>query len=285
MTTIRKRIIDFIISHKFLFTSVVIGRYFFNSKKVKKIRQQNIMMLHAGRTGSSVVGNLLNQHTDIKWDGEIYIDYPKYLKSFTSDPIKFLRYKTYQKPTKIYGFEIKALEYQHLEMFIGKELSVYLEEIRKLGYEKFIFLKRKNLLHRYISIIQMLNSGVLHVNKEQTRPKKIKIKVDNIWDNGQKMNLVEYLSIFEKRYELVLDKLKKYDILILTYEDDIKKDPLIAYKKVCNFLDIETQNPKIKLKRTNPFTIKEIVENYDELEQSLENTEFKWMLETEQIKE
>jgi hypothetical protein len=279
MPDFRRILVDFIISKKILFTYSILFRYFFNSKNVKKIRQQNIMMLHAGRTGSSVLADLLNQHEQIKWDGEIYFHYPKYLKFFTTNPIKFLNYRTFQKSSKFYGFEIKALEYQHLDMFIRLDLPEYLTEIEKLGFNKYIFLIRNNLLQRYISILQMLESGLLHSRTKQAKPRKIKINVNKVWDQGEKLNLVEYLRVFDKRYKWVEEILKGKNVLILSYEDDIKNDPLIGYKKVCNFLQVEVLNPEVKLKRTNPFSLKETIENYSDVEKALINTEFEWMLE------
>ena len=66
--------------------------------------------------------------------------------------------------------------------------------------------------------------------------------------------------------------------MFLSYEDDILPDPKIAYEKVCGFLDLEVRNPKVNLRRTNPFDIHEIVENYAELEKTLKNTKYEWML-------
>lgn len=36
------------------------------------IRERNVVMFHCGRCGSSVVGGLLNQHTKVRWAGEIF---------------------------------------------------------------------------------------------------------------------------------------------------------------------------------------------------------------------
>jgi len=280
MNNIRKALTNSIISNKVLFTYFLLLRYYLNNTNSKKKRHKNIVMLHAGRTGSSVIADMLSQHTNIKWNGEIYLDYPKYLTFFTSDPIQFLIYKMYQKHSKIYGFELKALKNQHLEMFIKLSLEEYLEEITNLGYSYFIFLKRKNLLRRYISIIQMLETNVYHTTKNPVKPRIITINTKNIWINNQKTDLINYFKILEKEYDDVQKIIKKYNFLYLSYEEDVLANPSIAYKKICKYINVEIQNPKVNLKRTNPFSIKEVVANYEEIEMELRNTDYYWMLES-----
>jgi hypothetical protein len=245
----------------------------------KRNRLKNVIMLHAGRTGSSVLADMLSQHSEIKWDGEIFLDYPKYLDFFTSDPIQFIVYKMFQKSSNIYGFEVKALKNQHLEMFIKLNLDEFLVKAFEQGYSYFILLKRKNLLRRYISIIQMLETKVYHTTTTQLKPKLITIDPDNIWVNRKKTNLINYFKIIEQEYNDVSQLLRKYNVLSLSYEEDILSNPMIAYNKICDFMCIEKQHPKIVLKRTNPFSIREVVANYSDIEKALKGTEYYWMLE------
>ncbi len=283
MIRLREKITELIISNKTLFTYFLLLRYRLIGSKAKKRREQNVVMLHSGRTGSTVLSDLISQHNNVHWDGEIYINYPKYLNFFTSDPLKFLIHRSYQHSNKIYGFELKCLKNQHLEMFIGLKIEEYIEELEKLGYKKFIFLKRKNLLRRYISIKQMLNGGALHTTTNIKGPKKLNIEVNDVWINKKKMSLVEYFKVLEEYFEEVDKVLADRDVLVLYYEDDIQENPLQGYQKICDFLKIGNENPKVKLKRTNPFTIKETIDNYEELEQMLNDTKYKWMLETDNI--
>jgi hypothetical protein len=69
------------------------------------------------------------------------------------------------------------------------------------------------------------------------------------------------------------------DVLQLTYEDDILKDPRIAYRRVCGYLGLEPCPAFVRHARSNPFRLDEIIENYDEVKQALSGTEFEWMLE------
>ena len=90
--------------------------------------------------------------------------------------------------------------------------------------------------------------------------------------------LIVCLEEIDQTYRELESLLKNKSVLSLSYEDDIQEEPKQAYKKVCNFIGIEPQDPKIVNAKTNPFPIREIVENYEELETMLKGTKFEWML-------
>jgi hypothetical protein len=65
----------------------------------------------------------------------------------------------------------------------------------------------------------------------------------------------------------------------LTYEDDVLEDPTRAYSKICEFLGVPPgPAPQIRHARTTPFGLREVVENYLEVEQHLSGTPFARML-------
>ena len=65
---------------------------------------------------------------------------------------------------------------------------------------------------------------------------------------------------------------------MLIYENDIEKEPNVAYRKICNFLKITNGNPNIAYKKTNPFLLADLIENFDEVGASLKNTKYAEML-------
>ena len=65
-------------SNRFLYSSLLYFRHLLLKNKCKKKRKGNIFMLHIGRVGSTVLADLLNQHSQIHWDGEFYPKQHKY---------------------------------------------------------------------------------------------------------------------------------------------------------------------------------------------------------------
>ncbi|MCX6973238.1 MAG: hypothetical protein NTZ94_02865, partial [Verrucomicrobia bacterium] len=62
-------------------------------------------------------------------------------------------------------------------------------------------------------------------------------------------------------------------------ENDIENDPLKAYSKICEFIGVKATKPTISLSKTTPFSIRDLIENFDEVASCLANTPYEWMLE------
>ena len=80
-------------------------------------------------------------------------------------------------------------------------------------------------------------------------------------------------------YDRLEMQLKDKETLFLTYENDLQDNPLAGYYKVCDFLGFECEEPTVIMQRTNPFALSETIENYDEVCESLQPTQYAWMLE------
>ena len=83
----------------------------------------------------------------------------------------------------------------------------------------------------------------------------------------------------DEQYQKLHTALEGEDVLNLTYENDIMQDPVRAYKKVCNWLELEEKPVKINLARTNNRGLNEVVENWGEVVSTLEGTDYAWMVE------
>ena len=84
-----------------------------------------VFMWHQGRCGSSVLANLLNQHPDIDWRGEIFEFYAvhKMKPLSVENEIKYIRTSVGKNRP---GIEIKGLPCQHLNQ-IGISLQQFAE--------------------------------------------------------------------------------------------------------------------------------------------------------------
>lgn len=132
---------------------------------------RGVALFHIGRSGSTMLGDLLDQHSAIAWDGEIYEHAfqrverktgPLFLSSDTSllelcmqpwsellppDALEYLQERIALTQKSVYGFEVKFF---HLRFF-GMSLVDYVEGLKNLGFDAFVILKRRNLLRAIVS--------------------------------------------------------------------------------------------------------------------------------------
>ncbi len=231
-------------------------------------RHARIVMFHNGRSGSGVLGRILNDHPRILWDGELLRDtkIAKYLRRGNFDPWEYIRHTEYKAGRYCYGFEMK---YRHMcQLNIAKK--EFLENVSNLGYAHFILLERRNLLRRIISQRILLKAGFAHLRNGQ-KPELYSVHLDT-------KDLLKTLELAEREVIEMQKLLQGKSFVHLIYEQDILSDPLIAYEKVCVFLGLSVHPLKPRLRRTNPFMLHEMLSNYQEVAKTLRNTPYAWML-------
>lgn len=265
-------------SDRFLYSQLLLIKYALVNKIAKSKRKGNILMLHNGRVGSTVLADLLNQHSKIHWDGELYIEQDKYTDRIFQDPLRFLEIKMNQFATEYYGFELKAMKNQHPKRFLKMDLEKYITEITNLNVTYFIILKRKNYLKQYISLTNARRKNIKHTNKIPDKTEKIVLEIQNCNLGSNIGTMVENFNKLDEHYLTLEKTLAGFNVLNLIYEEDILADPIIAYHKICGFLKIESEKPIVNLRRTNPFGLDKMIENYDEVAGVLKNTKYEWML-------
>lgn len=238
-------------------------------------RQGHVTMFHAMRSGSGVLTDLLKQHPKIFWDGEIN---PAYIQKWhkkkvvngtrnLSEAVRRVQRRMIFAPQKrFYGFEVTLNDF-----LLGHiSLSDYVEHIHNLGINYFIILIRKNFLRKIVSMVIAMKRGQTHIlSREKVRLTRISLDTQNLTEKLQ--NHHDYFSMLDN---LIKDK----KVLRLTYEDDISKNPVLGYRRVCNFLGIECFEFPIRYKKTNPYNLSEIIYNFKEVEHTLRGTPFEWML-------
>lgn len=241
------------------------------------------VMFHFGRCGSTVVGDLLHQHPNIYWDGEVF--YRKWAQfDFRLDPFDsstFIKRQRRIAGKRYYGYEMKIHPEQEFAL-VHQSLEKHVEDTLTLGFDKFIILERRNYIRRMLSQIIGGMNKVRHIDVKQ-KPKltRFHLELENM-SFGVVKNprpLIRCFEEIDRSYRDLEKMLKDHDVLSINYEEHILPDPRIAYKKICEYLGIEPQDVEVRLKRTNPFPISEMVENYDELEAMLKGTDYAWMLE------
>ena len=46
---------------------------------------------------------------------------------------------------------------------------------------------------------------------------------------------------------------------------------------MCDFIKVIPENPQINYKRTNPFPLRHLIKNFEEVKAALKNTDYSWM--------
>lgn len=252
-----------------------------NRIRNKPSRRLNVAMFHSGRCGSTVLGNVLNQHSQIRWADEVF-EVPHYKKLIAEglSPLDAIDCSMYSSATPIYGFETKALRQLHLRPeFLDMTLAEYVAWLERRGFSKFITLNRKNYLRRVVSAIGLREKGVTHVRQHRTDVTAAPLDVNNVPIGIANLTLLGYFEVLDAHYVELAQVLTGRDVLDLTYEDDILNDPRAGYERVCEFLGVNIEPVEVKLGRTNPGTLRELIANLEEVTATLRGTKYAWMLE------
>jgi hypothetical protein len=108
--------------------------------------------------------------------------------------------------------------------------------------------------------------------------KSVKVNIENVQIDFDSKPLLDYLIDYDKHFSELETLLEGKCLLKLSYEEDIEKDPKIAYSRVCEFMNIPRQDVSVNLSKTNPFPLKDMIENFDEVKNTLSGTPYEWML-------
>jgi len=230
-----------------------------------------------------VLSTMLKQNNEINWEHEVFRPdlKEKYFEEYrTDDPARVLRNlmeKSKQKePEGIYfGFESQLPQIAAL----GMSLDGYINLLRSLNFNFIIILKRQNHLRRIVSSIAGHLTSHWHRNIDRNLPvTRFEMDLDNLEHRGVRQSLLEHLLREQRYFQILEDISGGGNLLQMTYEDDIEKDPMKGYNRICEFIGVEPADVKIRFGRTNPHKLEEMIINFEELENYLKETPFNWMV-------
>lgn len=238
---------------------------------------RSVVMIHIGRSGSTALGDLMDQHPDIFWDGEVWRDM---VAAGLDQPISGNDFHSFLEKRKrvagglIYGYEVKFFHIGSL----ADSLEGQLEVLERLGPTEFIVLERKNYLRKVISSVKASRTTRWHQPAGSVAAlEKLAISPDKLRIDGKDTALLPLLRAYEEDFQNLRQCLTGRKHLWLTYEEDLAESPLRGYQKIADFLGIEPVPVKVQYGKTNPYPVKDVIENYEEVVASLEGTGFEWM--------
>ena len=235
-------------------------------------RSTNFCIWHSGRCGSTVLSSMLQQHPKIYCAQELlevysksYVDLADKSGAWSEGKWR-VRREMLKGGAKVFGFEMKIWHLSRLGVSTREAMNF----LNKIGFNKHIVLERQNYLRVITSGRVAKKTSCYHI-KSKTTPivTKIYINPENLDSSIRKF------ADFYTELKMLLGQ----NCLWLLYEKDILQNPNIAFHKVIDFLKLEQLEATVSLRRTNPYPLQEIIENFDEISVQLKGTAHEWMLE------
>lgn len=227
--------------------------------------KRKFVIFGQGRTGSTLLLDLINNNPQVLADGEIFnvdlvgkIKFPNlYLKSCLN------KAKVLKK--SCYGFRLKFTDLKNDQDI--PEQADYLRKLYNEGW-KVVFLERENSLRLAISDLMVTRTNKYHIRDSNTAIPKIMIDPAELLDQ---IRIREDYKKMEKEY------LKDVQYLHIIYESDLldSMNHQICADKIFEFLGVDSIKVSTKLSKTTTTQLSDTIKNYNEVEDVILNSNFK----------
>lgn len=233
------------------------GKYFLRKPALPTNR---FVIFGSGRSGSTLLVNLLNSSDQVFCDGEILNRDP------VAFPNLFIKVQASRCSQPVYGF--KLLDYQLKERQKIKEPEDFLINLHREGW-KFIYLTRRNKLDYALSILNAFHRKSFHHRGGDGELTRQKLKVD-IEDLLYWIKQGEYHT---RHYDGVLEDIPH---LKLTYEDNLRnsQNHQETADRVFSFLELPKCNVESDLVKLMPARPIQMVDNQDDVIEALKQTDY-----------
>ena len=216
------------------------------------------------RTGSTLLGDLLNSHSDIFCDNELYNPHQICRYGFNEDDINGLKYRNSQ-PIKFWN-EFFFSEFAEKQKAIGFNFMIghnykILEQILKKKEFKIIFLTRDNKLAQYSSHKMALSTQCWSIEKEQD----INQNNNTMFDFRQFEHWLHETMTYEVLFGKMLELLK-LDYIYIEFKQLLQHD---AHRAICNYLDVKFMPLKTSLRKQNKNQIIDRFQNQNDVREYL----------------
>lgn len=227
----------------------------------KNVAEKKFVIFTSGRSGSTLLVDLLNSSPEIQCDDEL-------LKRRVAFPIPLVRSFERQSERLIYGF--KLLSYQLLNVQTGiKNKKKFLDQlIHEEGYQ-LIHLSRNNKAKQALSIIYAFYRGQWH-NQQGSKQKEAKRFELNPATYLHFLGELQVLEDFEQAM------VSNFEHLSLTYEQDLQQPEQYekSMQRVSEYLGVEIARPETNLKKVTPSKLSDMISNQEALVRAVRNSEF-----------
>jgi hypothetical protein len=242
-------------------------------------RRGAVVMLHTGRSGSSVLADMLGQHPAIHWDGELFnyrvAPWRNKPRCRKAEAMGLIERRMDLFDREFYGFEAVSTQLQAGQMDTGD----FIASLSDLGIEHFVLLTRRNILRKIVSNLVARERGRWRLRAGEVAPlTQVYLDTDKLQLATTKP-LIDHIRATQADYHTLRRSIGSRRYLDLVYEDDVHEDPSRAYRKVCEFLAIEYRENAVRHGQSTPHLLRQVIRNYAEVAAVLDGTDLAWMLE------
>lgn len=248
------------------------------------------IVVHPGRTGSTLLGDLLDQHENIDWASEVF---SKVHKSEQHHLIKSLSWRLRNPVLKdaddnvlwretlelrrrrcalpTLGIEIKTNQIFRQKLF-GADIATALDALNTVADVPLIFLRRNNHLERYVSGVSAKQRSQYNFARGQN-PEKVEVPLRReLMDPAYFSHKLEINNWLDQVMAIEADvaaRVSSFGGLCLTYEDDIVPSPRIAYEKIMRHLGQEPHDVQTRMIKIDTRPLQERITNAARLQKIL----------------
>ncbi len=256
---------------------------------------QQHLIFTSGRSGSNYISNTLNLSANCVNYGEVLGEWTTTNKLVYQYLFKHKGYEAYLNCIYKHGWffylaqgysawqHLKTnrkinFKFQHTVKSVGiKDFLVTIEKtntaeyIRQNPQIKIVYLQRKNILKRYISLVLMqIKQQSVSYEKNNTLFEKIQIDTNDLMQK-----LAIYYSETQREQDFI-QSLVNHSILKIEYEQYFASPESIQAwnQKLCEFLEIKPFNVTSQQQKMSPNSLEASVLNYAEVFDCLQNTPY-----------
>ena len=186
------------------------------------------------------------------------------------------------------NIEIKSLRAQNRSLYADLPLERWFEQLLVHGFRRQLILHRCNGLRRMVSHLMAQRSGVYVQAADAPEQERSPLLVNTaaIQEGAETHDLVHWLDIHAATHREMVEALQHFCAshalpapLQLVYEESVEADPQVAYRQVCEWLELKPEPVTLLHRRINPEPLAQLIVNWEEICQLIEPTHHAWMLE------
>jgi LPS sulfotransferase NodH len=213
-------------------------------------RPRRFVVFGLGRTGSTLLTELLDAHPSIQCDGEILWQRVAFPKLYVAG-----RAMTATKP--VYGFKLLTNQIRRIQPV---DPDAFMAWLVRRGY-RVIYVQRRDTLRLALS---QMNARVNGYHHREAGGGKRSVRIDPAALRGWLDGMAESAAFNDAL-------LAPYSHLPVVYEEDLVDTAAQrrTVERVCDALDVPYQDVSTDLVRGTPANLTDLIENYDEIAQSL----------------
>ena len=222
---------------------------------------RKFVLFAQGRTGSTLLGELLGSHPQVVYADEI-------LRARVRSTRLWVEGRRRRHPGKVFGFHVKI--YQLTDVQGVRDPGRWLAGMHRHGWA-VVALRRRNLLRHVLSNMAIAASGTVHDRGGSTRAGGLTV---------DPAELVHWIGVREGVGAAERRALAGVPHVALTYEDDLQDSDgwAAATGRVFAHLGLEPAPVTSSLRRTLPGPLEELIANYDEVASALRGTPYEQFL-------